>query len=350
MGSIEEAYDVGEPLRYGFIGLGVMGWGMANNLRSKVPETASLCVCEISKERLVKWVAQSPGPVSVANTPKEVIEQSVSQQAPMLRSFILTSTGQDIIITMLPAGPHVAAVFTDPETGLLSADPSHLTNKLFLECSTIDIDTSLRMEAEVKKYQAGTFIDSPVSGGVHGANTGTLSMMVGCDDPSLFEHIKHILSLMGAPQKIFHCGGPSAGLATKQINNYLSCITMLGTCEAMTLGQRSGLDPVKLASVIKVSTGACYNCAEQNPVRGVSDVSSAAKDFEAGFTTEMAKGVLDMALSHGGKVGAKSVLGGVVSDFYAHAASSPVCQGKDYRSIYKLFSENDGKDLGLDWH
>lgn len=249
---------------------------------------------------------------------------------------------------MLPAGPHVATVFTEPETGLLSADPSHLKNKLFLECSTIDIDTSLRMAAEVKKLHACEFVDSPVSGGVHGANTGTLSMMVGCDSPELFDRVKPILSLMGAPEKMFHCGGPSAGLATKQINNYLSCITMLGTCEAMTLGQRSGLDPAKLASVIRVSTGACYNCGDQNPVRGVSDLSSASRDFEAGFTTEMAKGVLDMALDHGDKIGAKSVLGGVVSDFYERAASSPVCRGKDFRSIYKLFSENDGKDLGLD--
>ena len=114
------------------------------------------------------------------------------------------------------------------------------------------------------------------------------------------------------------------------------------------MGQRSGLDLVKLASVIRVSTGACYNCGDQNPVRGVSDVSSAARDFKAGFTTEMAKGVLDMALDHGSKVGAKTVLGGVVSSFYERAASNPMCQGKDYRSIYRLFSENDGKGLGLD--
>ena len=249
---------------------------------------------------------------------------------------------------MLPAGPHVATVFTDPDTGILSSNASHLNNKLFIECSTIDIDTCLRIAAEIKKLRACEFVDSPVSGGVHGANTGTLSMMVGCEAAELFDRIKPILSLMGTPEKIFHCGGPSAGLATKQINNYLSCITMLGTCEAMTLGQRSGLDPAKLASVIRVSTGACYNCGDQNPVRGVSDLASASRDFEGGFTTEMAKGVLDMALDHGARVGAKSVLGGVVSDFYERAASNPLCRGKDFRSIYKLFSENDGKDVGLD--
>lgn len=86
MGSIEievdEGHDFDGPLRYGFIGLGVMGWGMANNLRAKIPDIASLCVCEVSKERLIKWLAQAPGPVSVADTPREVLEQSVSYRSP----------------------------------------------------------------------------------------------------------------------------------------------------------------------------------------------------------------------------------------------------------------------------
>ncbi|GJN79921.1 hypothetical protein PLIIFM63780_003445 [Purpureocillium lilacinum] len=323
MGS-KEQMSVEIPLRYGFIGLGVMGWGMANNLRTKIPALATLCVCEISDERLIKWLAQAPGPVSVASNPKAVVEQS------------------DVVITMLPAGPHVMSVFTDPQTGMLSANASYLKKKLFLECSTIDIETSLRLAADVKTHQHCDFIDAPVSGGVHGADTGTLSVMVGCESSELFNRVKPILCFLGKPQKIFHCGDVSAGLATKQINNYLSCITMLGTCEAMTLGLRSGLDPTTLAEVIKVSTGACYNCGEQNPVRGVSSLASASRDFEGGFTTEMAKGVLDMALSHGDKVGAKLVLGSVVSEFYERAAGHPKCRGNDFRSIFKLFSENEG--------
>lgn len=249
---------------------------------------------------------------------------------------------------MLPAGPHVATVFDHPETGLLAADPSHLQHKIFLECSTIDIETSLKIAQEVKKLQSCEFVDAPVSGGVHGASTGTLSFMVGCDPPETFDRVKPILCYMGKPEKIFYCGGASAGLATKQINNYLSCITMIGTCEAMRLGELSGLDPAKLAGVIRVSTGACYNCGDQNPVRGVSELASASRDFEGGFTTEMATGVLNMALDHGSKLGAKSVLGDVVSGFYERASVHPKCKGKDFRSIYKLFSENDGRDLGLD--
>lgn len=71
------------PCRYGFIGIGVMGWGMANNLRAKLPASATLVVCEINTERLDRWLEQAPGPVSVAATPKAVAEQSVSQIRPL---------------------------------------------------------------------------------------------------------------------------------------------------------------------------------------------------------------------------------------------------------------------------
>lgn len=67
-----------QPQRYGFVGIGVMGWGMANNLRAKLPPNATLVICEINKDRLDQWLKQTPGPVSVAATPKEVAEQSVS--------------------------------------------------------------------------------------------------------------------------------------------------------------------------------------------------------------------------------------------------------------------------------
>ncbi|CAK7234987.1 hypothetical protein SCUCBS95973_009117 [Sporothrix curviconia] len=300
---------------------------MANNLRAKLPQTDSLVVCEINTERLQQWVALSP---------REVAEQS------------------DVVFTMLPRGSHVWDVFTNPESGLLSCDappsPPLPRNKLFIECSTIDVDTSKRTANEVrlsasKRGVEYDFVDAPVSGGVNGANTGTLSFMVGAGTSSLFERVRPVLGFMGKPDNIFHCGSVGSGLATKQINNYLSCITMIATCEAMNMGLKSGLDPAKLASVIAVSTGACYNCGDQNPVHGASVRSSAEKEFAAGFTTEMAKGVLDMALAHGKSVGAKSLLGDIVSDFYEMAAEHDKCKGKDFRSIWRLFTEDGGRDV-----
>lgn len=67
------------PCRYGFIGLGVMGWGMAYNLRSYVPSSARMTVCEISEGRRGQWVLQAPGPVYVGKTPRAVVENSVDK-------------------------------------------------------------------------------------------------------------------------------------------------------------------------------------------------------------------------------------------------------------------------------
>jgi 3-hydroxyisobutyrate dehydrogenase len=87
---------------------------------------------------------------------------------------------------------------------------------------------------------------------------------------TLFDKILPILSTMGKPEPIFLCGDAGAGLATKQINNYLSGVTIIGVSEAMNMGSRYGLDPHVLAGVINVSSGKCYNSLDQNPVKGVT--------------------------------------------------------------------------------
>jgi 3-hydroxyisobutyrate dehydrogenase-like beta-hydroxyacid dehydrogenase len=100
---------------------------------------------------------------------------------------------------------------------------------------------------------------------------GTLSFMVGGSGDLLHE-ISPIVSMMGSPP--FFCGNLGAGLATKQINNYLSAITTIGTCEAMNMGVKNGLDPKILAGVINVSSGRNYNCELMNPVKGVVEGNS----------------------------------------------------------------------------
>lgn len=67
----------GQSLRFGFIGLGVMGFGMANNLRSKIPSSSQVCICEIVRERQDQWLRQAPAEVVTASTPAGVAEQSV---------------------------------------------------------------------------------------------------------------------------------------------------------------------------------------------------------------------------------------------------------------------------------
>ncbi len=66
-------------MTYGFIGIGVMGWGMAQNLRAKIPKSSQLIICEIVEERRDKFVAETEGLIKVAYSPKEVAEQAVSE-------------------------------------------------------------------------------------------------------------------------------------------------------------------------------------------------------------------------------------------------------------------------------
>jgi 3-hydroxyisobutyrate/3-hydroxypropionate dehydrogenase len=244
---------------------------------------------------------------------------------------------------MLPKGPHVQGVFTNPSTGLLSV-PKSSSKKLFLECSTIDVNTSLLVGEAVRKSGLGFFADSPVSGGPNGAVAGTLTFMIG-STPELFNSIRPIVQTMGKERSIFHCGPAGAGLATKQINNYLSAVCMLGTCEAMNMGIRYGLDPKVLAGVINVSTGRNYNSLDQNPVKGVTPTAASASGFEGGFSTELCKGVIDMAVDLGKQVGAKSVLSDIVQRTFDKACNNEKTKGKDCRSVYKLFAEDDGHSL-----
>jgi len=301
---------------YGFIGIGSMGYRMAKNLRAKLPAEATIIICDVVKPLVEKFTSEVTSGIEVAETPKEVAERS------------------EIIITMLPQGPHVKKVFLDPNTGLLAI--SKPANKLFIECSTIDVPTSQEVAEAVKESGLGRFADAPVSGGPTGASAATLTFMVG-GDKEVVDEIRPIVMTMG--KTFFHCGGAGAGLATKQINNYLSGIKMLATAEGMNLGIKYGLDPKVLAGVINSSTGRSYNSIEQNPVKGISPNSTANNNFESGFAIELCVGVLHMGIDLGKQVGANMPLSGCLINAFETAAEDPRCKGKDCRSIWKYVSD-----------
>lgn len=107
----------------------------------------------------------------------------------------------------------------------------------------------------------------------------------------------------------------------------------------MNVGLRYGLDPKILANVINVSTGMNYNSSAQNPVKGVTPTSAASKDFEGGFSIELCKGVVEMAVELGKQVGAKSLLSDIVVNSLNEAAEDPRCKGKDCRSFYRWLAD-----------
>jgi len=236
---------------------------------------------------------------------------------------------------MLPKGAHVKEVFTNPTNGLLAA--GRQTSILFMECSTIDTETSLEL-CNLATDAGHRFVDAPVSGGPGGACAGTLTFMIG-STPELFEEVKPVAEAMGKKGNIYHCGGTGAGLATKQINNYLSAICVVGTSEAFNMGRLYGLDPKVLANVINASTGMNYNSSFQNPVKGVSETAAASRDFEGGFSIELCRGVVEMAVALGKQVGARSLFSDIVVNSFKEASQDKRCKGKDCRSFYRWLAD-----------
>jgi 3-hydroxyisobutyrate dehydrogenase-like beta-hydroxyacid dehydrogenase len=238
---------------------------------------------------------------------------------------------------MLPKGVHVLDVFTNPSTGLLSISKKTTATR-FIDCSTIDVATSLQVKEKVFKRQAGSFIDAPVSGGPNGAQAGTLTIMVGGPEDS-YASALGVLQIFG--KNVFHCGPSGAGLATKFINNYLSAITTIGTCEAMNIGLKYGLNPKVLAGVINSSSGRNYNSLEQNPVKGVTPGAASENNFEGGFSVELSKGVLEMSVALAHQVKAQTLMDETVLRVYGKAVSDSRTAGKDSRSVFNLFVDGD---------
>ncbi|KAK5744130.1 hypothetical protein LTR17_002160 [Elasticomyces elasticus] len=315
-----------ENATIGYVGLGQMGYGMALNIRKKIPRSARLVVCEIAEARRKQFEEEAMqfGPIEAVATPREVSEKA------------------DLIITTLPRSQHVHEAFANPSTGFLAArrTPESRTPLLFIECSTIEVATSLEIRRMVEASGLGSMIDAPVSGGPNGANGGTLTIMVGGSD-ELYQQALPILEAMGKKGNIFSCGDPGAGLATKQINNYLSSVCTIGVSEAMNMGLKYGLDPKTLSAVINSSSGRCYNSMEQNPVKGVTPGAASERDFEGGFSVELCKGVLDLAVALGEQVGAQLLLSQPVLRVYEKALKDPRTQGKDSRSVIRLFEAGE---------
>lgn len=95
-----------------------------------------------------------------------------------------------------------------------------------------------------------------------------------------------------------------------------------------------------------VSSGMSFHTLKRNPVKGVHPSSPAETDFKPGFTTELAKGVLDMGVDLMKEVGAKQMFGTVMKDIYDRAITNDKCARQEHRCIYRMYSEDDGNDLG----
>ncbi len=283
-----------------FIGLGNMGGPMATNL---IKAGHSITVFDLSQAACDQL--QEAG-ASVAGTAAEA------------------ASGMDYVISMLPAGKHVATTYLG-DNGLLSKLDNSTT---ILDCSTIDASTARQVGAAAAELGIG-FMDAPVSGGVAAAAAGTLAFMCG-GDAATFEKARLILQDMG--KNIFHAGPAGAGQVAKGCNNMLLAIHMIGTCEALEMGARNGLDPKVLSEIMLASSGRNWSLEVYNPYPGVMPTAPASKDYQPGFMVDLMVKDLGLAMEIAQQCDIDNAMGQLARDLYRQHQQAGNGQ-RDFSSI-----------------
>ncbi|KAL0577900.1 hypothetical protein V5O48_004095 [Marasmius crinis-equi] len=304
---------------------------MAYNLFSKQyanAEDAQFVVCDALPESAqnfcTSFLADFPGAkIAIASTPGEAALASQK------------------IITMLPSSPQVRSVYNEGiiptlKKLSLSSTPSH--NTLCIDSTTLDVNVARQVAKDVIATNA-QMVDAPVSGGVTGAKAATLSFLVGGSEQA-FHASRPILALMG--QRIVHCGPSGAGLGAKICNNLILGVQQIVVGEAMLLGEKLGLDPAILASVVGSSTGACWSVSVNNPVpKSLPEKSPPCeRDYDGGFATALMLKDMALATDAATTTGSPLPLGEAAESLYARVIQEdPELARKDFSSIYRYLSK-----------
>jgi len=269
-------------MKIAFVGLGNMGAPMAANLVKAGHSVAGFDLVAAPKE-----AAAATG-VSARASAREAVADA------------------DAIVTMLPAGRHVLASWSD-------FLPAARKGALVIDSSTIDVDSARR--AHDAGAAAGVLsLDAPVSGGVGGASAGTLTFMCGGSEEA-FAKAKPILEAMG--KRIVHCGGPGAGQAAKICNNMILGATMIATCEAFTLAEKLGLSAQALFDVASTASGQSWSLTSYCPVPGPVPNSPANRGYKPGFAASLMLKDLRLAQEAAASVGAAAPMGAEAAQLYA---------------------------------
>lgn len=236
----------------------------------------------------------------------------------------------DVIISMVPASRHVRDLY------LNSIIPSLRKKSLLVDCSTIDPGIA-RVVHAAAAADSHIMLDAPVSGGVKGAEAGTLTFMIGSSlSKSDFEtHLKSLFEPMG---KAIYCGGPGVGQAVKISNNLILGAQMLGVAEGYKLAKVLGVDMKTFNEIVNSSTGQCWTTSKYNPVPGVMEGVPASKDYQGGFMTDLMIKDLGLALDAAAQERVELPVAKFSHSQYKEASSGGF-GNLDFGSIFKWFTQ-----------
>ena len=272
-------------MEIGFIGLGNMGAPMARNLAKAGHRVTGFDVAAVT----VEGVAPAASAAEAA-------------------------TGREAVLTMLPDGAILRRVYAE-------IVPAAAVGTAMIDCSTVDVESARTAAAEAESCGL-LAVDAPVSGGVGGAEAGTLTFMAG-GSVAAFARAEPLFAVMG--KRAVHCGPAGAGQAAKICNNMILGISMIGVCEAFALAQKLGLDAERLFEVVSTSSGSCWSVNTYCPVPGVGPTSPADNEYKPGFAAELMLKDLRLAQAAAASADAATPLG-------AHATA-----------LYEAFVEGGGR-------
>jgi len=284
-------------MKVGFIGLGNMGAPMAENLAKAGHDVTGFDL-----------QAPCPGGVSKAASATDAAK------------------GRDVVITMLPNGEILRKVAAE-------IIPALQSDTCFIDCSTVDVDSARKVASDWPLS-----IDAPVSGGIGGADAGSLTFMAGGSEKA-FAIAAPLFDIMG--QKAVHCGASGAGQAAKICNNMILGATMIVTCEAFALADKLGLDRQKMFDVVSTSSGYSWSMNAYCPAPGIGPKSPSDNDYQPGFASELMLKDLRLSQQAAESVDAATPLGQHATDIYQQFVENEDGLGKDFSAMLPRFSKQN---------
>ena len=286
-------------MKIGFIGLGNMGMPMARNLIAEGHEVTGFDLIQKSD-------------------PLVQISKSLSE----------TVSGKEVIITMLPDGSSLLEVYSSILTELQS-------EAILIDCSTVDI-ISAKKAAGMANEKELKALDAPVSGGIGGAENGTLTFMVG-GDIAAFERVTPLFNIMG--QKAVLCGESGAGQSVKICNNMILGVSMIAVCEAFVMADNLGLDRSKMFDVVSTASGSCWAINTYCPVPNVGPITPADNNYIPGFSADLMLKDLGLAKTAAEETNSFTPLGKEAYALYENFFSKGG-KGKDFSAILNFIKDS----------
>tara|TARA_B100001758_G_C18406202_1_gene612285 strand:+ start:746 stop:1606 length:861 start_codon:yes stop_codon:yes gene_type:complete len=286
-------------MKIGFIGLGNMGMPMARNLIAEGHEVTGFDLIQKSD-------------------PLVQISKLLSE----------TVSGKEVIITMLPDGSSLLEVYSSILNELQS-------EAVLIDCSTVDV-ISAKKAAGMANEKGLKALDAPVSGGIGGAENGTLTFMVG-GDIAAFERVTPLFNIMG--QKAVLCGESGAGQSVKICNNMILGVSMIAVCEAFVMADNLGLDRSKMFDVVSTASGSCWAINTYCPVPNVGPNTPADNNYIPGFSADLMLKDLGLAKTAAEETNSFTPLGKEAYALYENFFSKGG-KGKDFSAILNFIKDS----------